>query len=243
MESLFCIVGSAGLNTCSNSLVSIDKRLEGIWKKFYNVERFPTLEDLRGFGKAQLEGFERVGQGASRQVVYLNKAIYKKRMKITAELFIREAIDRGKEANKHVFANIVGLGLGVWKIHDCQNLIFSEAFVEVANEMVIDVDDVVLNFSYISLLPQQQRDLEKACRLRILFLDRDLASILPSEYSNHLLVTTYAWDGNSFPGNEIYAGSLSASGDPAANCCCTIFELHNPYINPYCDSLDLDERL
>ncbi|KAI0478420.1 hypothetical protein GGR56DRAFT_689217 [Xylariaceae sp. FL0804] len=47
-----------------------------------------------------------------------------------------------------------------------------------------------------------------------------------------LLVVSYAWDGNAFPGNEYWAGMLDASGDPAAACMSTIAELHNPYINP-----------
>ena len=48
---------------------------------------------------------------------------------------------------------------------------------------------------------------------------------------NCMLITSYPWDGASFPGNEYWLGQLRASGDPAAACCSTIPFVQNPEIN------------
>ena len=47
-----------------------------------------------------------------------------------------------------------------------------------------------------------------------------------------IIVSSWAYDGNSYPGNEYWVGSLWTSGDPAAACATQIHELHNPQINP-----------
>ena len=46
-----------------------------------------------------------------------------------------------------------------------------------------------------------------------------------------LKVAMYAWDGNSFPGNEYWKGQLSSTGDSAAASCSQIPQLQNAHIN------------
>ena len=57
------------------------------------------------------------------------------------------------------------------------------------------------------------------------------AEYLDEPFEQCLTVAMYAWDSNSFPGNEYYHGMLSASGDPAAASCSTISFVQNSEIN------------
>lgn len=158
--------------------------------------------------------------------------MYKARTRITADIFLLEANARAAAAGKKAWAYVVGLGLGVWQYYQQQR----EWFVEVWGEAIAELSLAhigTVEFAYINNLPE---DVERTVirigaqkGVRVVFSRRDPAEKLEGE---ELLVLSYAWDGNAFPGNEYWSGSLAGSGDPAAACMSTISELHNPLVNP-----------
>jgi hypothetical protein len=158
--------------------------------------------------------------------------IYKQRMRITIETLLLEANDRAAQSNKTAFVHVVGLGLGVWQINASQPQWYIEVFTAVFLELSLPHVSTVA-FSWIDVPPATRQACTAAAveaDITVRFNKRDPAELLRT---GELLVVSYAWDGNSFPGNEFWMGSLSASGDPAAACCSTIGELHNFLVNPF----------
>lgn len=165
--------------------------------------------------------------------------LYKARMRVPADMMLLEANARAGAAGKKAHLYVVGLGLGVWSAHKDQPTWYAEAFAEALGGLGGGRLGSLgsLEFAYINPRPSgaaQAAVQAAAAALSVdaVFTDRNPAAKLEGGASDELLVLSYAWDGNSFPGNEYWNGSLSASGDPAAACMSQISELHNPIVNP-----------
>lgn len=168
------------------------------------------------------------------QPYYLHTQVYKKRLQRVIEPFLRDANERAQAANTQAYVVAVGLGIGVWAIDslsDLQATLQVEAYIETlaANDFAHISD---LRFSW---FPESTHPLAQqfAGAINVSFDKRSPMVKLEGEHAGKLLLANYAWDGNSYPGNEYWQGSLAASGDPAAACCSTISELQNPDVNPF----------
>lgn len=162
--------------------------------------------------------------------------VYIKRIQLSAETFLLEADARGEEASREVYCHAVGLGLGVWQVHPIQNALFLEAWSRALTNLTLS-NVKVLDFSWISPKPSEVAGLVSGTKfpgseVTIAFSRRDPFAPLKREHRSKLVVAMFAWDGNSYVGNEYWDGLLSASGDPAAAACSIIPELLNPDINP-----------
>jgi len=164
-------------------------------------------------------------------LVYINHYIYKKRIEKIIVPFLWEANLRASEQRKKAYIHAIGLGLGVWQICPQQADWMFQVYKEILSNGDFDQIEVV-DFSWFPDVSEKTNEIITGSggKIEIRFSRRDPAEKLQPE-GKYLLVAMYAWDGNSFPGNEYWRGMLHASGDPAAACCSTITELQNPEIN------------
>ncbi|OAL49728.1 hypothetical protein IQ07DRAFT_511591 [Pyrenochaeta sp. DS3sAY3a] len=180
--------------------------------------------------------FEDFFGGRKKAGVKFDGEMYSRRMRITVDLLLLEANERAKDAGQKAYTYVVGLGLGVWQYNDDQAELYVDAFTAALSSLSVPHIST-LEFAWISV--------DNACKARVtaaaekqninvIFSMRNPATKLDTD---ELLVLSYAWDGNSFPGNEYWSGSLAGSGDPAAACMSTISELHNPLVNPFAERI------
>jgi len=204
-----------------------------MWVKFYEVDYFPSFAEVT---KEKSEDIFEVKVPHSTSF-YFNIKVYKQRMKMSLEPYFLDAQKRCEEAGKKGYVQLVGLGLGVWMKTKTQTKWFLEAVAEVIRQNELpNIEDLDLawipdpfNKDCDGVVDGETIRDKAGHEITIYFTRKNPADRL--EKQENLLIASYAWDGNSLPGNEYWLGMLSASGDPAAACCSTITELQNPHIN------------
>ena len=200
-------------NTKNSSYLSI-------WAIFYDIEYFPLFSEAE---QDKTGRFYKLNSG-----VYLDLLVYKKRVKILAEVFLKEANHRAGKISKKAFCYVVGLGLGAWRLSgaiDVQKLISIKAYLELLESgKFSNISDIY--FAWFNLEKDSFKPPSQINGINIHMGYRNPAE--PLNDQNKLLVANWAWDPNSYIGNEYWTGQLRTSGDPAASCCSFISYIGNP---------------
>lgn len=210
-------------NTLENGYGTNSNPYLNMWSDFYGYP-FPAYEELY---REDPDQFLLVGRDT-----YLNIPVYKERIRMVIEPFLEEANHRAFAEGKKAYVHAVGIGLGVWQICPEQQKYMLEVYEEVLNRRSLPhIGDIDYSYflGYCGGIRGPEKLYTPVNEVTIHFSIRNPAEKLLSD--DQLLVAAYAWDANSFPGNEYWMGSLSDSGDPAAACCSTIPQLQNPLIN------------
>jgi len=162
---------------------------------------------------------------------YLDGLVYKRRIRATVEPFLVSASQHGTTHRAKVgcgaHVRVKALGLGCWWVTPVQEVLMKEVYSEVLQEAELPGIDV-LEFAFFpsDSLPAGSQRIDV----------RSSKAGFAEPVDKHLLVTMYAWDGNSHPGNEWWAENgngqyLGMSDDSAAASCSLLSSLQHPAIN------------
>lgn len=214
-------------------------RAKAHWARFYGESSgFPDYETASRDSSGKFAPF-RIGSSS----YFLNCPAYKRRMRAIIEPFLVDANARSQEAGKDAYVVAVGFGIGVWAIPGLQELqaaLIVEAFADTIAETPLPrITDLCFSWypphcKTCAGVSNGNFLVRGSNRVRILFNRNDPFDSFQGADATKLRVASYAWDGNSYPGNEYWLGSLAGSGDPAAASCSMIGELQNPDVNPAC---------
>jgi len=219
------------------------------FEKFYDRPHLPLFEEARQQWKAENEDPESPQTSRYCQKMkwdkapFLDKSMFKTRIRVSMELFLFDADRRAAECKKTAFCHVVGLGTGVWSFNKrVQDSAIAQVTKEIIEETILP-NIAAVYFSWMKEDSESVFEADKETASSLLVRDFEGHSIsvltgkrapadeLEEPFKDCLLTAMYAWDGNSFPGNEYYHGMLSASGDPAAASCSTISFVQNSEIN------------
>ncbi|XP_055373578.1 uncharacterized protein LOC129606954 [Condylostylus longicornis] len=219
----------------------IKKKIEyrKLWNNFYNETDFEYNKAVSYFASENNNG--RLTICRSRPLELFDTLIMKKRYAISFDTLLLDAESRASVLKKPAFIHVVGIGLGVWKCCKEQENIFLETF----KNRIYLLKNQLKHVKCINFARILKDDMNEKLKLgeffeikdhpyggiKFLYSNREPHLKLEKEFSDCLLVASYAWDGNALPGNEFWMGFLAASGDPAAACSTLITELHNTHIN------------
>lgn len=186
----------------------------------------------------------------------INVVYFKKRLALSVVLFIEEAANRGMEKKETVVASVPPIGAGVWRGSVPAETIVNLIVTGVLDHLDQNFDVGKLSFLGALYLPVADSTVYSSYRpqnqilsinvgssdIRVTFKGRKdkfltifnqfryVAQLLPSNFSSSLTVAGYAWDGNSYPGNEYWKDSIS-SFDSQAILCSNLGQLQNPEVN------------
>lgn len=175
--------------------------------RFERLDRMDSLFVLKSEGKSSMDPmlmriFEDFFGTVSKATSGFDVQMYKARMRITVDILLLEANARATEAGKKAHVYIVGLGLGVWQKNREQARWYVETFTSALGELGLE-NVKILEFAYIGGVPgatvEEVTTAGTKAGIKVVFSERNPAAKLPSD---ELLVLSYAWDGNAFPGNE-----------------------------------------
>lgn len=165
---------------------------------------------------------------------YLDKTVYAVRMRRVIEPFLLKASEAGVShgaAGAHV--RVKGLGLGVWQLDPIQEEIMMDVYADVLRSRNL-AGISVLEFAWFpsaklvaGVGDKQSFPGSGNHSVEIRFTECGFAAPV----GERLLIAMYAWDGNSYPGNEWWSGRLGSTDDSAAASCSLISSLQHPVIN------------
>lgn len=212
------------------------RKLLALWADYYGIGQcFPS------FNEAQADHLQRGKESDYYRLnakTYFHKRVYRQRMRAVLRPLLLEAQVRGAEAGRPVYLHLVGLGLGVWAVaQEIQGHIIVEETLALLRELSegggLGISDLDFSWFPSAVASRWPTSVEvSGGRIAIHYTRNAPAEWTPEKREGgKLLVATFAWDGNAYPGNEYWMGQLAASGDPAAMACSAVAELGNPLLN------------